>query len=107
MGLPGVLKTYKLTYESTEVMHAVFDSTTAPNRWSISSRLLKDFVEHFGPKTEQLDIYSENGRATFTSYTEKIMDGKGMVLSMRLDLAESLSLVYRGAQAAASDVCRH
>ncbi|KAI9820263.1 MAG: hypothetical protein M1827_005885 [Pycnora praestabilis] len=57
-------------------MHALFDKDTANNRWAIQSRVLREFVEHFGPKTEQLDIYSENGRATFTSYTEKIMDGK-------------------------------
>lgn len=72
-----MLKTYKLTYESTEVMHALFDKSVATNRWSISARVLKEFVEHFGPRTEQLDFYSENGKATFTSYTEKIMDGKG------------------------------
>ncbi|KAI9845388.1 MAG: hypothetical protein M1838_001743 [Thelocarpon superellum] len=75
----GVIKTYKLTYESTEVMHALFDRETAANRWKVSSRMLKEFTEHFGPKTEQLDIYSENGRVTFTSYTEKIMDGKELL----------------------------
>ncbi|KAI9786189.1 MAG: hypothetical protein M1839_007599 [Geoglossum umbratile] len=72
----GVLKTYKLTYESVEVMHALFDKGLASNRWRISSKPLKEFIEHFGPRTEQLDIYQENGRATFTSYTEKIVDGK-------------------------------
>jgi cell cycle checkpoint control protein RAD9A len=59
-------------------MHALFDRSAAKNRWTISARVLRDFAEHFGPKTEQLDFYSENGRATFTSYTEKITDGKGM-----------------------------
>lgn len=73
----GVTKTYKLTYESVEVMHAVFDKNAANNAWSISGSLLKSWAEHFGA-TEQLDMYSENGRVVFTSYTEKIMDGKGM-----------------------------
>ncbi|SLM35461.1 dna repair protein rad9 [Lasallia pustulata] len=72
----GVIKTYKLTYESTEIMHALFDKNAAKNRWTISASVLRSFSEHFGPKTEQLDIYSEEGRAMFTSYTEKIMDGK-------------------------------
>ncbi|KAI9873973.1 MAG: hypothetical protein M1830_010342 [Pleopsidium flavum] len=74
--IPGVIKTYKLTYESIEVMHALFDKNVAKNTWSIPANVLRDFIEYFGPKTEQLDIYSENGRATFTSYTEKIMEGK-------------------------------
>jgi len=77
--LPGVIKTYRLTYESVEVMHALFDKTVAKNTWSISANVLRDFVEYFGLRTEQLDIYSENGRVTFTSYTERIMEGKGMV----------------------------
>ncbi|KAI9750931.1 MAG: ribosomal protein S14, S11 [Chaenotheca gracillima] len=72
-----VLKTYRLTYESVESMHALFDQDAAQNRWSVSSRVLREFTEHFGPRTEQLDIYSENGRAFFTSYTEKIVHQNG------------------------------
>jgi cell cycle checkpoint control protein RAD9A len=60
-----------------EVAHAIFDKKRAQNTWSIQSKLLREFTEYFGPRTEQLDIFSENGRATFTSYTEKITDGKG------------------------------
>lgn len=58
-------------------MRALFDKTTARNRWSMDSSVLRSFTEYFGSNTEQLDIYSEAGRVTFTSYTEKIMDGKG------------------------------
>jgi cell cycle checkpoint control protein RAD9A len=58
-------------------MHAVFTAEHAKNRWAISSKTLREFVEHFGPRTEQLDIYSEDGRVTFTSYTEKITAGNG------------------------------
>ncbi|TKA71141.1 hypothetical protein B0A49_02884 [Cryomyces minteri] len=72
----GVTKTYKLTYESVEVMHALFDKASARNRWKISSRLLKEFIEYFGQRTEQLDFYYDNGRAILTSYTEQIKDGK-------------------------------
>ncbi|RFU26903.1 hypothetical protein B7463_g9457, partial [Scytalidium lignicola] len=74
----GVLKTYRLTFESVSPMHAVFARNSANNMWSISSKTLREFVEHFGPGTEQLDIYSENGRVSFTSYTEKVVSGKGM-----------------------------
>ena len=62
-------------------MHALFDKNLANNKWSIQSALLKEYIEYFGPKTEQLDIYAEDGRAIFTSYTEKIMNGKGCALS--------------------------
>ncbi|PBP17691.1 DNA repair protein rad9 [Diplocarpon rosae] len=71
----GVLKTYRLTFESVAPLHALFVKESANNSWSISSRTLREFVEHFGPGTEQLDIYSEDGRVSFTSYTEKIMSG--------------------------------
>ena len=55
----------------------MFDRSSATSRWTISASALKDFSEHFGPKTEQLDIYPEGGRCIFNSYTEKIMNGKG------------------------------
>lgn len=58
-------------------MHALFVKESAKNCWSISSKTLKEFVEHFGPGTEQLDIYSEDGRVSFTSYTEKVISGNG------------------------------
>ncbi len=60
-------------------MHAFFDKSAAKNRWSISANVLRTFIEYFGVGTEQLDMYSEAGKATFTSYTEKIMDGRGML----------------------------
>jgi cell cycle checkpoint control protein RAD9A len=72
--MPGVTKTYKLTYESVEVMHALFDRNTANNRWSIKSALLKQFVEYFGQKAEQLDIYAEEGKVTFISFTDKVVN---------------------------------
>jgi cell cycle checkpoint control protein RAD9A len=78
----GVIKTYHLTFESIAPMHAFFDRAIARNSWSISSRTLREFVEHFGSGTEQLDIYSEDGRVSLTSYTEKIVSGNGKILAM-------------------------
>lgn len=60
-------------------MAPVFDRDTAPNRWTISSRLMVEYMVHFGPKAEMFDMSSGNGRAAFTSFTEKAMDGKGMI----------------------------
>jgi cell cycle checkpoint control protein RAD9A len=72
-----VTKTYRLTFESVAPVHALFVKESAYNRWAISSKALREFTDHFGPGTEQLDIYSEDGRASFTSFTEKIMSGSG------------------------------
>ncbi|PQE11921.1 hypothetical protein CJF31_00000033 [Rutstroemia sp. NJR-2017a BVV2] len=71
----GVLKTYRLTFEAVPPLHALFSRESANNTWSISSRTLREFAEHFGPGTEQLDIYSADGRVSLTSFTEKIMSG--------------------------------
>ncbi|KAI7536332.1 Rad9-domain-containing protein [Hortaea werneckii] len=75
----GMTKTYRLTYESVEVMHALFDRTSATQGWRISSRVLREYIEFFGPKTEQLDMVAENDKAVFTSFTEKTTNGKGKI----------------------------
>lgn len=67
---------YELTYEATEVVHALFDSTSAVNHWATNALFLKDFSEHFSPKAEQLDIYLEDGKVTFLSFTDKIVNSK-------------------------------
>jgi cell cycle checkpoint control protein RAD9A len=73
----GVIKTYKLTYEAVDVMHALFDRNIAKNRWSMHSGAVKEYTEYFGTKTEMLDIFaSADGRCIFKSYTEKISNGK-------------------------------
>lgn len=74
----GVVKTYRLLYESGEILHAAFDQLGSTNHWTASSRTLRDVVEYFGPKTDQLDWYFESGKVTFTSYTEKIQSGRGV-----------------------------
>ncbi|THY31573.1 Rad9-domain-containing protein [Aureobasidium pullulans] len=88
----GVTKTYRLTYESVEVSHALFDRYNAPNEWRISSRILREYIEYFGVKTEQLDLLVKDEKAIFTSFTEKIMDGKE-ILKQPLETAISLSIM--------------
>ncbi|KAL8669040.1 MAG: hypothetical protein Q9168_006351 [Polycauliona sp. 1 TL-2023] len=74
--LLGVTKTYKLNYESTEIKHALFNRNGAKNAWRIGAGVLRSFLEYFGTATEHLDIYAEDGRVAFTSYTEKVMHGR-------------------------------
>jgi cell cycle checkpoint control protein RAD9A len=63
-------------------MHALFNKNLAKNTWTLGANTLRSFVEYFGANTEYLDISSENGRATFMSYTEKVMNGRGMCLAL-------------------------
>lgn len=72
-----MIKSYKLTYESTSIHHAVFDRSQAINEWSIDPLFLKEITTHFSPSAEQLDIYAENNKVIFTSFTTKITDGNG------------------------------
>lgn len=76
----GVTKTYKLTYESIEVMHALFDKSSTSSEWTIQSRFLREFTDFFSPKAEQLDIYCEDGKVTFLGFTDKVVNTKhGMI----------------------------
>ena len=65
-----------------EIMHALFDRSAAMQGWRISSRVMREYVEFFGPKTEQLDLVAQDGKAIFTSFTEKIQDGKGKLSAL-------------------------
>lgn len=59
-------------------MQALFNKSAAHNIFQVSAKMLKEYSEYFAPKAEQLGIYAEGGRVTFASFTEKIMDGKGI-----------------------------
>jgi cell cycle checkpoint control protein RAD9A len=73
---PGIVKTYKLTYEAVDIMHALFDKQSAVNQWSINSSFLREHLDFFSPKVEQLDICYERDRITFLSYTNKVVTAK-------------------------------
>lgn len=74
----GVIKSYKLTYEPAAIQHAVFDRSKTTNQWTADPRFLKQIIDHFSMSAEQLDICAEAGKASFTSFTTKITEGKGM-----------------------------
>lgn len=74
----GVIKSYKLTYEPAAIQHAIFDKSRVTSMWTADPRFLKQLIEHFSLSAEQLDMYSDSGRAVFTSFTTKITEGKGM-----------------------------
>jgi cell cycle checkpoint control protein RAD9A len=81
----GVIKSYKLTYEPAAIQHAVFDKSKATSTWTADPRFLKQVIEHFSLSAEQLDMYSDSGRAVFTSFTTKVTEGKGKNKSISIE----------------------
>jgi len=57
-------------------MHALFDRSSASNKWTIKAGFMKEFTDYFSPKAEQLDMYCEEGKMTFLSFTEKVVNAK-------------------------------
>ncbi|KMU80518.1 DNA repair protein rad9 [Coccidioides immitis RMSCC 3703] len=88
-----VVKTYKLIYEPVEVRHAVFDKSKTQNKWVIDSKFLREIVEYFGPTAEQLDIFTDNGKAIFTSFTTRVTNGKGRGTHAFVDSMATLDLM--------------
>ncbi|RYP62523.1 hypothetical protein DL771_009706 [Monosporascus sp. 5C6A] len=67
---------YKLPFEASPPVRAKFDKGQATNHWSISSRTLRQLMDHFGPGTEYLDIHSDDDQfVNFTCFTEKVAHG--------------------------------
>ncbi|RYP26061.1 hypothetical protein DL768_011871 [Monosporascus sp. mg162] len=57
-------------------VRAKFDRGQATNHWSISSRTLRQLMDHFSPGTEYLDIHSDDDQfVNFTCFTEKVAHG--------------------------------
>ncbi|KAF2860278.1 hypothetical protein K470DRAFT_73000 [Piedraia hortae CBS 480.64] len=88
-GKHGSVRIHRLLYEATETIQAVFDRTAASQGWRISSKVLREYIEFFSPKTEQLEIVAQETKTVFTSYREKVQDGKE-VLKQPLETAISI-----------------
>jgi len=82
----GITASHALAFEPKAPTHAKFDKNEAGNHWSISSRTLRQLMDHFGPGIELLDINTddENRVVNFTCFTEKVTkrggDNEGMFL---------------------------
>ncbi|RFU78409.1 dna repair rad9 [Trichoderma arundinaceum] len=67
----GLTATHRLPFEVSMPIHAKFNKQEALYHWSISSRTLKQLVDHFGPGTEYLDINTDGDHVNFTCFSEK------------------------------------
>jgi len=68
--MEGVVKTHQLTYASTNNLYAVYNAQEFIQHFQISSRLAKDYLDHFQSRIEELDIYSERDRLIWNGFTE-------------------------------------
>ncbi|KAI0468336.1 Rad9-domain-containing protein [Xylaria cf. heliscus] len=71
----GITTKYRLPFEVSPPVHAKFDKTEAMNNWSTSPRTLRQFMDHFGPGIDYLDIHAEEEVVNFTCFTEKAANG--------------------------------
>ncbi|KAI3320392.1 Rad9-domain-containing protein [Xylariaceae sp. AK1471] len=67
----GISTQYRLPFEVSPPVHAKFDKEQAIHNWAISSRTVKQLMDHFGPGIDYLDIHSEGDIVNFTCFTEK------------------------------------
>ncbi|UKZ68443.1 uncharacterized protein TrAtP1_009479 [Trichoderma atroviride] len=67
----GLTATHRLPFEVSMPVHAKFNRQEALYHWSISSRTLKQLVDHFGPGTEYLEVNTDGDHVNFTCFSEK------------------------------------
>ncbi|KAJ3496357.1 hypothetical protein NLG97_g2717 [Lecanicillium saksenae] len=67
----GLTSTHKLSFETGVPVHAKFSKQDAPHHWSISSRTLRQLMDHFGPGIDYLDVNTDGDHVNFTCFSEK------------------------------------
>ncbi|KAF4591462.1 DNA repair protein rad9 [Ophiocordyceps camponoti-floridani] len=67
----GLTSTHQLPFEVAVPVHAKFNRAEAPHHWTISSRTLRQLMDHFGPGIEYLDINTDGDHVNFTCFSEK------------------------------------
>ena len=73
----GLTSTHRLPFEVVVPVHAKFSRQESPHHWSISSRTLRQLMDHFGPGIEYLDINTNGDHVNFTCFSEKTVSGDG------------------------------
>ncbi|QLI68189.1 DNA repair protein rad9 [Metarhizium brunneum] len=70
----GLTSTHRLPFEVAVPVHAKFNRQDAPHHWTISSRTLRQLMDHFGPGIEYLDINTDGDHVNFTCFSEKTVN---------------------------------
>lgn len=75
----GLTSTHRLPYEVALPTHAKFNRQDSPHHWTISSRTLRQLMDHFGPGIEFLDINTDGDHVNFTCFSEKSVSEDGLL----------------------------
>jgi cell cycle checkpoint control protein RAD9A len=75
----GLTSTHRLSFEVAVPVHAKFDKQEAPHHWTMSSKTLRQLMDHFGPGVEFLDINTDDSHVNFTCFSEKKTTGDSML----------------------------
>ncbi|OLL22548.1 DNA repair protein rad9 [Neolecta irregularis DAH-3] len=60
-------------------MHAICDKNVCNNTCTINAKALKEYVDHFALKAEELNICVTGSKVVFTSFTEQIQSDKEVI----------------------------
>jgi cell cycle checkpoint control protein RAD9A len=73
----GLTSTHRLPFEVALPTHAKFNRQDAPHHWTISSRTLRQLMDHFGPGIDLLDINTDGDHVNFTCFSERSVGEDG------------------------------
>lgn len=73
----GLTSTHRLPFEVSVPVYAKFNRQDSPHHWTISSRTLRQLMDHFGPGIEFLDINTDGDHVNFTCFNEKTVSEDG------------------------------
>jgi len=66
----GIKKLYKLTYEETEMIQAVFNKDNCPHQLLSKSRLLQDAIVNFSNNIEEITLVAQKSGIKLKSYID-------------------------------------
>ncbi|OMJ11329.1 DNA repair protein rad9, partial [Smittium culicis] len=64
----GVVKTYKMIFEQTDTLHAVYDKSACSNRFVIDPKLLKDTINHFPRQLDEISFLTTEKNVLIRSW---------------------------------------
>jgi len=84
----GIKKTYNLSFQECEALHALFNKNTSIVHLTCSHKLLSDCTQHFNPSVAEVCLRVVPEHALLTNFVEEDAD-MGKVLLTELKIANS------------------
>ncbi|KAJ1982882.1 hypothetical protein H4R35_000008 [Dimargaris xerosporica] len=66
----GIAKHYRLYYEPTEALYAVYAKHTCSHRWQVSPKLMTEWASHFNPRLEEITMVCTPEAVILRSFSE-------------------------------------